>query len=70
MPKVPQFPLSPDLAPLLSRHGIATQYFPRYVNTRFEPHTLDVLLLSFIVQGTGMLSGFASHTSGIISDNC
>ena len=45
--------------PLMSRFpslrsiGLAVQYFPGYRNTRFNPHSLDVVLLTFIARGRG-----------------
>ena len=39
--------------PSLRRHGLAVQYFSRYVNRRQSQHSLDVVLLSVIVRGRG-----------------
>ena len=33
--------------------GIALEYFPRYVSRTLKPHTVDVVLLSFILRGEG-----------------
>ncbi|MCC6579626.1 MAG: helix-turn-helix transcriptional regulator [Phycisphaeraceae bacterium] len=39
--------------PSLSTLGIAVDHFPRYVNHNLSPHSLDVVLISFIVRGRG-----------------
>lgn len=33
--------------------GLAVEYFPRYVNRKIRMHSLDVVLLSFIIRGRG-----------------
>ena len=42
-----------DMHPSLRSLGIAVEYFPRYVNLTPSLHSLDVVLLSFIVRGRG-----------------
>lgn len=37
--------------PLLDSLGVATEHYPRYVNLSPRPHTVDVVLLSFIIKG-------------------
>ena len=44
---------STSLKAALQRHGVAVQYFPNYVNRTLRPHSVDALLLSFIVRGRG-----------------
>ena len=39
--------------PALRMFGLAVEYFPHYLNRTIELHTLDVVLLSFIVRGRG-----------------
>ncbi len=39
--------------PSLRRHGIAVEYFPRYVHREKNLHSLDVVLLSVILGGRG-----------------
>lgn len=41
------------LFPSLRRVGIAVQHFPRFVNRRSAPHSVDVVLLSVILRGRG-----------------
>jgi len=46
----------PSLArrhPSLGALGIAVEYFPRYINRKIRLHSLDVVLLSFILRGCG-----------------
>ena len=45
--------LGPSLKASLQQHGVAVQYFPRYVNRTLRPHSLNALLLSFVVRGRG-----------------
>lgn len=51
--------LSPRVHSLLNRLpalrslGLAVEYFPCYRNFQLRPHALDVVLLSYIVRGTG-----------------
>lgn len=40
--------------PSLRTLGIAVEYFPGYVHQRVSPHSLDVVLISFILRGRGM----------------
>ena len=37
----------------LKNLGIAVEYFPGYTNRKVNLHSLDVVLLSFILRGTG-----------------
>lgn len=39
--------------PTLHTLGVAVQYFPRYVHRKVSLHSLDVVLLSFILRGNG-----------------
>jgi len=39
--------------PILREEGIAVEYFPRYIHKEYRPHSLDVVLLSYIVRGSG-----------------
>lgn len=39
--------------PSLRTLGLAVEYFPRYVNRKARLHSLDVVLLSFIIRGRG-----------------
>jgi len=39
--------------PSLKTMGIAVQHFPRYVNKTYAPHGLAVVLLTYIVSGSG-----------------
>lgn len=39
--------------PSLRTHGIAVRYVPGYINRAIKLHSLDVVLLSFIVRGRG-----------------
>jgi AraC-like DNA-binding protein len=43
-----------DRHPSLQTLGIAVEHYPRYVNRHPEPHSVDVVLLSFIVRGRGV----------------
>jgi hypothetical protein len=53
--------------PSLERIGVATAHFPRYINRRFRPHTVDVLLLSFIIRGraTHWMDGDSYEERGV-----
>ena len=55
MAKVQRKPASafPRPLPPLRRHGLAVQYFHRYVNRTERQHELDVVLLSVVVRGHG-----------------
>ncbi len=39
--------------PSIRRHGIAVEYFPRYVHREEDLHSIDVVLLSVILRGRG-----------------
>jgi len=39
--------------PTLAQIGLATQWFPHYTNDKLITHRLDVVLLSFIIRGSG-----------------
>jgi AraC-like DNA-binding protein len=41
------------LHPSIKRHGLAVEYFPRYVNREENLHAIDVVLLSVILRGRG-----------------
>lgn len=38
---------------MLRQEGIAVEYFPQYVNRHYQPHSLDVVLLTYFVRGSG-----------------
>lgn len=42
-----------DRLPLIRQTGVAAEAFHAYANTRREAHVLDVLLLTFVLQGDG-----------------
>ena len=39
--------------PELKRFGVAVQYFTNYVNKNLRMHTVDVTLISFVLDGYG-----------------
>jgi AraC-like DNA-binding protein len=39
--------------PSIRRHGLAVEYFPRYIHRRENLHSVDVVLLSVILRGRG-----------------
>lgn len=39
--------------PSMQRHGLAVEYFPAYVNRKLTLHSVDVVLVSFIIRGKG-----------------
>ena len=39
--------------PSIRRHGLAVEYFPRYIHREEDLHTVDVVLLSVILRGRG-----------------
>lgn len=48
-----QLKVSARVRETLRRYGVALDYHPNYVKQRPEPHSVDVLLLSFIIRGHG-----------------
>jgi AraC-like DNA-binding protein len=48
-----RFPRIHQNFPSLRQHGLAVQYFRRYINRTEHQHSLDVVLLSVIVRGRG-----------------
>jgi AraC-like DNA-binding protein len=49
---LPFYPIR-DRHPSIRRHGLAVEYFPRYVHREENLHTIDVVLLSIILRGRG-----------------
>jgi AraC-like DNA-binding protein len=52
MPQYPHLQLLPRLH-AIRELGFAVEYFPRYVNRVFSPHSLDVVLMTVIIRGRG-----------------